>query len=445
MQKFTLIASVADLGLFGSLATSLRRLTIAAAVACGAVLAYAFAIAGFVSHMSRSVELNLVLITAQFFLVLGAAYVTAMCVGAWVFGDAWRRRTFLGERKAAGAEDDIASLRDYSMHFYGIFGLALASVYGGMVLATGDYVGTYNREGYYATLFRSESPERRIQALRALVDPVHEESAQTRLLREHIAAAVEDPDDDVAAWAAWAAGWLNVLEAAPALSRQLETGAQPVRIEAAIALGRMGDPAGERRLIGMLPSTLGDPELAQAVVTGIGLMPSLEAVPALTALLGTTDPEVEVAALWAIGRARTTSVREPVLAEWENTEGARRCAYAELLKHVTTVDDYDRMRELFRIEPDIECERRVYAGRQYDEEHPLLPVEYVVGEELRLKYVKAAFNIGGPGLEDWLVAIAWAEDDETDALRIAADRMATALRESPSRLPRQGVEAVQPQ
>ncbi len=435
MQKFSLIASVSDLGLLGGLAVTPRRLALAAALATVAVFVYAFTLAGFVQHRSASVGLNVVLISGQFFLVLGGAYIQAMWLGSRVFGDAWRRRTFLGER---GKDEDmeIGALRDYSLHFYGLFGLALVATYATMAFATDDYVGRYNVSGYYETLFRSSAPEQRIEALRGLVDPVREESAQSRDLRERVVSALADEDSDVRAWAAWTSGQLTILEAAPDLVRVLIQGEREEQIEAAVALGRIRDPDGERRMIGMLPSALADPELAQALVTGLGLIPSTDALPVLLGMLGAVPESVEVPALWAIGRARTTSVREPILQRWETSEGTLRCAYAEALKHVTSEGDYAAMRDAFDADERSVCEAVLWAGRQYDPEHPLPPVVYVVPEELRVKYMKAAFNIGGPGLETWLVDTAWASG-ETDALRIQADQLAEALRGAPSRLPRQ--------
>ncbi|MFT6400382.1 MAG: hypothetical protein ACJAYU_005153, partial [Bradymonadia bacterium] len=290
--------------------------------------------------------------------------------------------------------------------------------------------------GYFLTLFRSEEPDARILAIKSLVDPLHEESATSREVRERLALAVGDPDPDVSAWAAWGCGHLQVQEATPDLLRVLQTGSREQQVEAALALGRIRDPEAERRLIALLATTQEDPELSQALITGLGLMPSTNAVPTLLGLLGVSTPEVETAALWAIGRSRRTDVREAVLAGWQESAGELRCAYAELLKHATTVDDYEHMRSLFDSEARDTCETIEFEGRQYDPEHPLQPITYVVREELRLKYLKAAFNIGGPALEEWLRDIAW-DDTESVPMRNQADDLAEALRVSPSRLRRE--------
>ena len=60
----------------------------------------------------------------------------------------------------------------------------------------------------------------------------------------------------------------------------------------------------------------------------------------------------------------------------------------------------------------------------------------VFGEELRMKYLKAAFNIAGPGVYEWLVEIAW-DPEESDTIRVMADDLAEAIRTGPARTPRQ--------
>ncbi len=440
------IASVGDLGLLSSLAASRRRLAIAAVASLLATIGYGLLVGDHVQNRSNSVGLNVGLISGQFFLVLLAAYVQAMFAGAMIFGDAWRRRVFLGERSErdeAEAIDEaeeigIGALRDNSMHFYGIFALALVANYFAVVLVTGDYIDRYNRTGYSLTLFRSPAAEDRVRAIRGLVDPVHDDSARAADLRIAVAEAIADPEPEVAAWAAWAAGHLQLSEAQPALLSALESPRREVRVEAALALGRLNDPEAESRMIGLLSAVGDDPEFLQALVTGLGLMPSVDAVPALVALLGVSPPEVETPVLWAVGRARTTEVREAVVARWQAaSDVATRCAVAEALKHATTVDDYEAMRDAFRDSPVGEgCEQVVRPERRYADDEAMAPVVYVIGEELRAKYLKAAFNIGGPGLEEWLVDVAWSEE-ESDGLKVLADRLAQELRRSPSRLPRE--------
>ena len=438
MQRFTLIASVGDLGILSGLATSRSRLMVAAVASTVAVVGYGLAIQDFVTNRSASISLNVVLVTMQFFLIFAAAYVQAMFVGASVFGDDWRRRVLAGERVSGddSTEIEIQSLKDRSLQFYGIFALAIAFSYGAVVTATGNFVRDYNETGYYLTLFRSDDPELRVRAVRSLVDPLHEASASSRRVRERLAEAVVDESPEVAAWAAWACGHLQVQEATPDLLRLLQHGERDARIEAALALGRIRDPEAERRLLALLPSVQDDPEFARAIVTALGLMPSTTAVPTLVGLLGVGDETFDAAALWAIGRSRRTDVRQAIVDGWRSSEGALRCAYAEALKHATTVEDYDAMRQAFRDDEAMDCATVEFDGRQYDPEHPLPSVQYVIGEELRLKYLKAAFNIGGPGLEEWLRDVAW-DDTESVPMRNQADDLAEALRVSPARLPRE--------
>jgi hypothetical protein len=434
-SRFSLVASVSELGLLSSLARTPRRLAISAVVATIALLLYGVVVAGYVLHRSGSVELNLVLLSAQFFLVLIAGYVQAMWLGSRVFGDAWRRRTFLGERPELSDEDeDKLSVRDYSLHFYGVFALTCIGSYLAVVLVTGDYVDRYNVEGYTTTLLRSGAPEERIEALRGLVDPVHDASRQGRLVQAAVVEALADEDEDVRAWAAWTAGHLLVHDAVEPLLQLYERGTEQERVEAVIALGRLSDPAAERRVVSQIRDGTLDPSVAPAAITALGLIPSFEAVEPLTALLG-VGGDVEAAAVWAMGATRSTAPREAVLARWAVAEGDDRCVVAEALKHVTTVEDDRVLRAAFASEPGLFCEERAYEGRQYSDERVAPTAVWVVGEDVRMKVLKAVFNIGGPDLLPWLEGIAW-DEAEVLELRLEADRMAALLRSSPARPPR---------
>lgn len=430
------MAQVGDLGLLGGLAKSRGRLALAGAASLVVNVAMGVGIARFVNETSGSVVMNMGLITLQFFVALFCGYVLAMLAGALIFGDVWRRQTLLGER----VEDEgVAALRDHSLAFYGVFALCTLAAYLSVHVATDDYMGRYNEVGYYATLLRSPNPDDRVRALRALVDPVHERSAETREVRAVVAAAVADPHDEVRGWAAWTAGHTRALDAQPALLALLSDEGASVssRVEAAHALGRLADREAEARMIGMLPAAAATPQLAQAMVTGLGLMASVDALDAYVAMLGTGGPQLDAALFWSIRKARRTSPREPVLTRWRASQTpADRCAAAEALKMVTIVEDDATLRAAFddaREAPD--CERVAFEERHYDPEEPMQDIVYVVAEPLRQKYLTASFNIRGPGLEEWLADIAWREG-ESDRMKVYADRLYKALMEEPLRVPR---------
>ena len=428
------IADVSQLGLLSGLAAHRGVLVGSAVAAVGATLAYGFVADGYLQTESTSVSLNIVWITLQLLLVLVAGFVTAMAVGVFVFGDAWRRRVLLAQpvkpSAAEGEELEIDALRDHSMAFFGIAALCVAAVYTLLLVATGGYIERYNEVGYYRTLLRSDVPAERIAGLRALVDPVNSDSAEDPTLRGDIVVALSDADAEVRAWAAWTAGQRDVLRAQPELLRVLldRDEATAVRVEAAHALGRLRDPEAERRMVAMLPSVSEDAALSSAVVTGLGLMASPAAVPALTGLLGTRDTALDARLFWAIRRARTTAPREAVMQAWSGaTTDVARCAAGEAVKMVSTVADVEVLRAAFaETAHDIVCEPVVHEERRYDDEEPMEPIVYVAGEPLRRKYLTAIFNIRPPGLAEFLADVAWSPA-ETDAMKVYADELYKAL------------------
>ncbi|MCB9519560.1 MAG: HEAT repeat domain-containing protein [Myxococcales bacterium] len=439
MRRTKLMASPGELGLLGALAASRGRIRAAAAISVVATLGYGLVAERFVMEQSGDVVVNLFVLCGQVFLMLAAAYVVAMWAACERFGDAWRRRVFLGERIDASADEDEAApaMRDNTAQFYLFLAAAAVALYAAIAATTGGYIDRYNQEGYVLARLRAGDPAERVAAIRALVDPVRRDSSERVAVRDRLAATVDDASDDVAAWAAWASGVLGVQEAVPGLVRALARPSTELRIEAVIALGRLHDPLAERQMVELLQTAApGDP-LVEPLCVALGVIGSPQALEALlTVARGSDDAAAEVA-LWAIGQARSTSPRAEVVAIWEAATGGRRCAAAEALKHVSTVEDDATLREAFRaLDQGVECEPRSYVGRSYDEEHTVATIQTIVGEPLRMKYLKAVFNIAGSGLEPWLVDIAWSPD-EPDSIKVQADQLAQAIHAAPSRPPRE--------
>ena len=428
------IADVSQLGLLSGLATHRGVLVGSAAVSVGATLGYGFVIDGYLQASSTSVSWNILWITLQLLLVLISGFVTAMAVGVFLFGDAWRRRVLLAQpvkpSATEGEEVEIDALRDHSMAFFGIAAMSVAAVYVLLLAATDWYIERYNEVGYYRTLLRSPVTGERISGLRALVDPVNSDSADDEALRDDIVAALSDPEPDVRVWAAWAAGHRDVLRAQPELLRVLTDREQrtDVRVEASHALGRLRDPEAERRMIAMLPGVVADGALSGGVITGLGLMASPAAVPALTGLLGTGEAALDARLYWAIRRARTTEPREAVMRAWASAPSdPARCAAAEAVKMVSTLADVEALRTAFReTGHDVLCAPVLHEERRYDDEEPVEPIVYVAEEPLRRKYLTAIFNIRPPGLAEFLAEVAWSAD-ETDAMKVYADELYKAL------------------
>ncbi len=430
-------ASAGELNLLSSLAGTPRRLHVSALVLIVASFGYGFLIDDYVQNASASTGANLALISGQFFVLLVAAYVIAMSAGTLFFGDRWRRRVLVGERSEVTDDADIDTFRDRTMEFVLLFFVALALLYFGVTAATGHYIERYNDHGFYRTQLRSPDPATRIAGIRALVDPLHELASSDAAVRRAVVDALEDDDAEVRMWAAWASGHLLFAEARPALVDMLQAGSLDERTEAALALGRLADPEGERRMVALLPSSLGDEAWTRALLTGLGLGSSAEAAPTVAAMLGLLPDDLEVVALWTIARARTTAVRDEVMARLGEGDTTHACAVATALMAVATVQDDAQLRALYRETPvDVRCEPVVREDRSYADDEDMPEIEYVTPGTLRQKYMYAVFNIAGPGLEDWLQSVV-DDVDEDIQVRLAAEELMESLDRGPPRMPRE--------
>lgn len=445
-----LVASVSELGLFSGLAKSRLRLVIASLFSFGLAFLYAGRISAFVLEESSSLGANILLITGQFFLVLIAAYLHAMLAGTLIFGEIWRERVLVGgaatPRDHEEEEDEevlgLERFRDNTIPFYGLFALLVLGNYLALSATQGDIVAEYSQRGHHLTMMRAEAPEVRIAALQSLVDPwLRNRAGNDPALRTRVVTLIGDPDPEVRAWAAWAAGHLEIAGAHGALVAALDDEQDVVRIEAAEAAGRlqMRGLEAERRLLRMLPASIGEEALTRAILHGLGHMHSSDAIDPVLSLIGILPERIEPVAWWVIWRADSTAAREATWARWDEVEEpVLRCSVAEALKSVTTVEDLPRLYALFEsLERGEHCDELIWQGRSYDPDERLRPITYIVGEELRIKLLKAIFNIAGPGLREWLQAVAWDSDESTE-MRVLADQLADLLRRSPSRVPREG-------
>lgn len=444
-----LVASVSELGLLASLASSRARLAVASAAALAASVVYGVLVADHIVWESTSVGANILLITGQFFFVLFAAYVHAMLLGALMFGERWRRRVLCGERFADAegggteAEEELLQIdrfKDNTLPFYGLFVVLLAANWLAVQVGAGNYVSEYHEKGYHLTLMRSDDAQARAHAVRSLLDPMNRSTANDPDIRARVLELLDDPVPGVQLWAVWATGHLEIVRGHARLIALLDQTEGPLRVEVIEAIGRLrlAGQEGERRLLAMLPLTIGDDRTARAVLHGLGFLQNAESAGPVLSLMGILPEDLEVVALWALGRMRTTTPREVVLQRWHEEDDLRmRCALAEALKHVTVLEDEPMLRELFVTVPvDLHCEEERWEGLSYDDDERFRPVIYVVRESLRMKIFKAIFNIGAPGLREWLVDVAWDSDQPAD-IRVLADQLAERLRTGPIRPPRE--------
>lgn len=424
------------------LALSRGRLALTATLLSICALAWGGFAVPFLEDYSTSHGQNIAVMAAQFGLWMGAGWFLAAAVGAHLWGDVWRRRVLLGQRTTdVLAEEtpdgpELSAFNDRVGAFWALAALATLGLFGVSFAVYGHYVGTYSDSGFYRTMLRHPDAAERIRGLRAVVDPLQPRASQNPAIRSAVVAALQDPDPNVQTWAAWAVGHRLYVEGRPGLVPLLRGDNLEAFVEAAHALGRLSDAAGERALLERLPEVLDDAPRRTAVLTGLGLMSSRSAAVAVTALAPQMPDDGWAPAMWVVSRGRTTEVRDALIERIDEGDLARRCATAEALKQATTTEDYEDMRRRYSSTPrEEDCAAVRAPDRRYRDDEAVDDFVYVPAEPLRRKYLIAAFNIGGPGLEDWLQAIAWDEREEL-SIRLLAENLHKLLRSSPARLPR---------
>ncbi len=433
-----ILPAVGDIKLFSGLAASRGRLAVAALVLIALSIGYGRLVGGWVETTSTSVISNLFLITFQFFFVLAAAWVCAMLAGSILFGDEWRRRSLLGEKRNVVDETEVLidQYRDNSLAFYGLVFLMIAMNYGVVVGACDNYIKRYGESGYFRTLMRSYSADDRIRGIRGAVSPVRGADHANAEIRDQIAGLLTDTTPEVQAWAAWGAGHMNLAAARPALMTLLETGDDPTRKEAAIALGRINDRVSDRRLAELVVPTFGNDEVMEGLLVGIGFSGVVEAAPQITTMFGLLSEDLEELALWALARSEATCVHDVVMQRLDADDIDIVCAAADAMKYLATTEDEAELRRRFReLDEDIVCEEVKWRGRRYSRRNPVTGTVIVQYERLREKYLDAVFNIAGNNLQAWLARI-YEDTEEIPQLRNHANDLLTELRRTPSRVPR---------
>ena len=488
---FKINSRVSEISFFGFLAKSLKRLWAATITIVFLTVLYGKFLSHFLLDVSEQVGLNILLLTIQFIFVIFSGYVVAMLAGSLIFGDRWRRQALLHEKieltEVESDSETLGNMLDNALPFYGLIIVGTILTYILLSISSQNYLTTYNQRGFFRTLLRSDLPADQIQGLRAVVDPNNRAAGSDGQIRELIASLVLSREPEVQLWAAWAIGHLQIVEARDGLRVLLDSNNTPAQVESALALGRLADPLGERHMIGMLSSNAQNIELISALLRGLGLTRSTEATTAIAALLSLLPHDQKIIALWTLAQSRDTSLRLQILGEWNdqnlytsisfeeamnqshipeeqtsflrgaaqqwaNSSGdptndliilphaenlQRQCAVAEALKYVSTVDDDAMLRRVFReTSRALYCNEIAWDGRSYKDNDRFQPILMVIGESLRMKYLKAVFNIADRELEEWLVDIAW-DEFESNEMRVMADLLAEQVRSGTRRLPRE--------
>ncbi len=439
MRRMT-SASV-DLSFFAMMAKTERRMTVGAAVSLACSLAWAWFVAQYVSYSSSSVALNLVLIWAQWGLLLLAGCWAGLRVSSLLFGTPWRVRVLLGEAVPTDLTEEglVQGFSENRAPFFGLLAVAILLSWGAVQLTTDHYLTRYNYEGYYATMLRSESPVEQVAALQQVCGVLAAETRAARPVRERVAYLAVNGDAEVKPWAIWAAGQMGIRSVEKELLAALATGDDAIRAEAALAVSRLELPAAGPVLLAELPEVITTPRTARAYLHAVSRLRLPDAGRLLLPLVDLMAPEVRVAAWRAIGRSGDLTLAPQLWRRFESsTVAVERCAIADALKFLSTADQLAEMGAWFDARPrrGVEAcaavalsDRPLRSGDRPDS------FEELEAETLRTKMMIGIFNIAGPGTDAWMKELA-ANPEEPPEIRAKGREILKLLRQAAPRTER---------
>ncbi len=296
-----------------------------------------------------------------FWMALGAiaALVTVISLGERIFHRGWSERFLLDEMAALDAriegrapkeevEDDdlvLAAAGGDSPFRFGLYFFALVALelLGSNALG-GDFLQRYSHPGVAVIHMRHEEPRIRRIGLTMLTERL--DFTVTPAVARVVLRALDDPDEGVAARAAFVAGTLQVEEASGRLARMVRE--QPaLAFTAMIALGQIGGEAAraEASRLAKEPNARAEP---RAMALMLGLVGA--AAPALLKEIYQAAPDderIRTAAVYAVGRVPDKRQLEFLSAALEDQALVVRCAAAGALEALVVFEASPALRAAF--------------------------------------------------------------------------------------------------
>lgn len=409
--------------------------------AFGLSLGWARVVSAFVSERSSSVAINLLLIWAQWaFLALAGVWL-GLRLSELVFGSPWRKRVLLGEPVDALLSEEglVQGFSENRAPFFALLAACVGLSWFSVQAVSDSYLTRYNREGYFATLLRSETPAEQVTALQEVCGVLAAETRAARPVRERVAYLVVHGEGEVKRWAVWAAGQMGLRSVEGALLDALRSGDDGLRAEAALAVTRLEMMSASAALLNELPKVIASPRTARAYLQAIAKLRLPAAGKLLLPLVALMAPEVRVAAWRAIGRSGDLTLASEVWGRFESAAPlAEQCAISDALKFLGTGDQLKAMGAWFDAVPrrgQTSCpsirldDLPLKSGARPDS------FEELEAEMVRTKMMVAIFNIAGPGTDLWLKLVS-ENPEEPREVRAKARDILKLLKNAPPRTER---------
>lgn len=296
-----------------------------------------------------------------------------------------------------------ASGRDPGPRF-GLYFIAFAAAHVLLSNALSNgFMQRYSHPGVAIVHMRSDDPAERREGMNMLARRLDFDSNPA--IAQVVLAALTDPDEGVAARAAFVAGTLDIDAAAETLGR-LAIERESLTFTALIALGQIGGATAPivARRIADHPAARAEPH-ALALALGLLQVPAIERLRQI--YRDAADEDTRLAAIWALGRLRDERLFDVLAGALNDPALVVRCAAADALKNLVVVQSYEPLRAAFEAaEPAALCPERNVPVQEGGHAIPLVRQRLYM-----IALLQALASTDHPALLHWLVAH---QDDTND-------------------------------
>ncbi len=372
----------------------------------------------YIDHRASSPGLSFALVALWMALGVLAGLVTVIALGKWLvqrdFIDKFLRDEMADldariDGRAPEVEDDpdaelVIPTKDGSIRFWLLFlvlsvaGLTVSNQVGGR------FLGRYTHPGVAVVHMRSPDPAVRRTGLNMLASRLDFDASEA--VARVVRASLSDPDEGVAARAAFVAGSLGVDALSPELAEMVRTH-PALAFVTMISLAQIGHkpkPAPKARLAAASlvdePNALAEP-IAMAYMLGMLRVPAIERLRAIYAD-GVTkgDEALRLAAIWALAHLEDPQLLQVLVKALEDESLAVRCAAVGGLEGLVVFEASAPLRAAFERSKDplLRCPE-VLLPVQEDGS----PIALVLARNYELALVRALATTDDPLLLRWLV------------------------------------------
>lgn len=412
MPRIKLVTNVSEHGLIRPFALTRGRLVASTAILTTLSIGLGLLSAGWILESSESVVLNLLLITFNMMMMIATAYFQAVLTGDLFFAGPWREQVVLGSTP----EEEI-TVKDHNAEFMIIFLLALLANTLAVNYGSGDFFDQYHNETFFEVRLRSEDPAERKAAFVDLRDPMNFELWQREGLRSLAMKHMNDQSPAVAEEAIWHIGNMKSDAARDELVEIAQDTAREdsVRVEAAHALGKIGDIGESRGALEEVARSDGPVDVRVAALRGLAMLGSPLTVDAVIDLTTHENHDIRTHAYWVLRESADPEIRPMLRERLEAAENQQeRCIILDTLKMVATKEDVLWARKEYKKqEAGITCTPIIWEDRNEHQRY----VTY--SDSMRVKYLKIIANADAKGNLSWFHRLVADPDEEVRVREVA--------------------------